>query len=164
MDSLKKLWVHELKDLYSAENQIIEALPRVIDAVQDDELKKAYQDHEKKTREHVKRLETIFSGLDFEPGGHRCVGMEGLLKEVKDILNGDVDEGVVDAALVAATQRIEHYEIAGYGVARTFAEKLGERDAADLLQKTLEEEGLADITLTRLAERRLNFEAMTAGR
>jgi ferritin-like metal-binding protein YciE len=160
MESLRKLWVHELKDLYSAENQILDALPRVINAVRDDELKQAYKDHEKKTREHVTRLEKIFSGLEFEPGGQRCKGMEGLLKEVADVLNGDIDESVIDAALVAATQRIEHYEIAGYGVARTFAEKLGERDAADLLQKTLEEEGLADTALTRLAERRLNFEAM----
>lgn len=162
MDSLKKLWVHELKDLWSAENQILAALPRVVDAVQDEGLRKAYQDHSKKTEKHLERLRTIFDGLDFEPGGHKCRGMEGLLKEVDDVLQGDFDDGVIDAALVAATQRVEHYEIAGYGVARTFAEKLGEREAADLLQQTLDEEGLADRTLTRLAERRLNFEAMSA--
>jgi ferritin-like metal-binding protein YciE len=161
MDSLKTLWVHELQDLWSAENQILSALPRVIDAVQDEGLRKAYKDHSKKTEKHLDRLRTIFDGLEMEPDGQVCRGMEGLLKEVDEVLGGDVDDGVIDAALVAATQRVEHYEMAGYGVARTFAEQLGESEAADLLQATLDEEGLADRTLTRLAERRLNFEAMS---
>lgn len=160
LDSLEKLWIHELKDLWSAEHQILDALPSVIDAVQDEELKKAYQEHQAKTQRHVNRLRKIFDRLDSEPGGHKCRGMEGLLEEVKDVLDGDVDDEVVDAALVAATQRVEHYEVAGYGVARAFAERLGEQEAADLLEETLREEGMADRTLTLLAERRLNFKAM----
>ncbi len=162
LDSLEKLYVHELKDLYSAENQVLAILPRMAEHAHDDDLKQAFRDHQKETKEHVRRIEKIFETLDFEPGGHRCKGAEGLIEEAKDLLNGKVDKDVMDAALVSAAQRFEHYEMAGYGAARTYAEKLGRRADADQLQKTLDEEGATDRKLSRLAERRLNFEALTA--
>lgn len=161
IDSLEKLYVHELKDLWSAENQVVDVLPRVIEAVRDDELRKALVEHQDDTEGQIGRLNTIFDALDFGPRGHHCDGMEGLLKELKDALETDVEE-VRDAMIIAAMQRVEHYEMAGYGVARTFARKLGEQDAADLLQKSLEEEGQADRDLTRIAETRINFEALVA--
>lgn len=160
LDSLMKLYVHELKDLYSAENQTKEALPRFVESAQDEDLKNAFAEHLEETKEHIKRIESIFENLDFEPGGHKCKGAEGLIEEAKGVLGQGFDESVQDAALIAAAQRLEHYEMAGYGVARTYAEKLGRSEDADLLQKTLEDEGAADRRLTRLAERRLNFEAM----
>jgi len=162
LDSLQKLYVHELKDLHSAESQILEALPRFIENAKDDDLRNAFRTHEKETRTHLERLGQIFENLDFEPGGHKCRGAEGLIAEASEVLERGLDDDVQDAALVSAAQRIEHYEIAGYGVARTYAEKLGRRSEADLLQKTLEEEGATDRHLTKLAERRLNFEALTA--
>ncbi len=161
LDSLEKLYIHELKDLYSAEKQMLKAMPKLVDAITDDELKKAMSSHRKQTERQVTRLETILKGLDAKPGGHKCKGMEGLLEEASDALSSDVtDKHVRDAAIVAATQRIEHYEIAGYGTARTYAEKLGHYDAADLLQETLDEEAHTDQHLSRLATRRLNFQAM----
>jgi ferritin-like metal-binding protein YciE len=160
LDSLQKLYVHELKDLYSAEKQILKALPKMAGAANDDGLKKAFQDHEQETRAHVERLERIFQNLDFKPGGHHCEGMEGLLKEGSDMIHADADDDVRDAGLISAAQRVEHYEMAGYGAARTYAEKLGRYDEADLLQKTLNEEGAADRHLSTLAERRINFEAI----
>jgi ferritin-like metal-binding protein YciE len=162
LDSLKKLYVHELKDLWSAEGQVLDVMPRVIEAVENDDLRKALKEHAEETRAQRGRIESIFETLDFEPGGHRCAGMAGLIEELSDSLGGDVDADVVDAALIAGLQRVEHYEIAGYGVARTFAEKLGDYEAADLLQKSLEEEAAADRRLSRLAERHINFEAMSA--
>lgn len=160
LDSLKKLLVHELKDLYSAENQIAKALPKMADAAVDADLKRAFQTHLKETERQIKRLEKIFEGLEFKPGGSKCEGMEGLLKEGADIIRAKADPDVRDAGLIAAAQRVEHYEIAGYGTARTYAEKLGDYRTADLLQETLNEEGMADQKLTRLAERKINFEAM----
>ncbi|MGE3180543.1 MAG: ferritin-like domain-containing protein [Phycisphaerae bacterium] len=159
LDSLKKLYVHELKDLYSAENQILAALPSMASAAKDAGLQKAFKDHQAETKQHVLRLEQIFKSLEFQPGGHHCKGMEGLLAEGKDMLKSDIDDDVRDAGLIAAAQRVEHYEIAGYGVARTYAEKLGDFEAADLLQETLNEEGATDQKLSRLAERRINFMA-----
>ncbi|MCA9261422.1 MAG: ferritin-like domain-containing protein [Planctomycetales bacterium] len=161
LDSLEKLYVHELKDLYSAENQLLDALPAMIEAASDVGLKEALQEHMEETRHQVERLEKVFAGLDFEPGGHKCAAMEGLIKEGKSLLSSEIEPHVLDAAIVAASQRIEHYEMAGYGVARTYAEKLGYQQAADLLQETLNEEGLANQKLTRLAERKLNFLAMS---
>ena len=160
IDSLRKLYVHELKDLHSAEKQLIRALPQFVKAAQDPELKEALSEHLKETKLQRKRLEHIFLKMEFEPGGHRCKGMAGLLREGKEILKAEIEEDVLDAAIISACQRVEHYEIAGYGTARTFAEKLGEQAAADLLQETLEEEAGADQKLTQLAERRINLEAM----
>jgi ferritin-like metal-binding protein YciE len=160
LDSLEKLYVHELKDLYSAEKQLLEALPKLQAAANDAELKTAFKDHLKTTQSHITRLEKIFEGMEFKPGRHKCDGMEGLLKEGENLLEDDMDPKVRDAALVAAAQRCEHYEMAGYGTARAYAEKLGRQADADVLQQTLNEEGLCNQSLTRLAERRLNFLAM----
>ncbi|QDS99479.1 YciE/YciF ferroxidase family protein [Adhaeretor mobilis] len=161
LDSLQKLFVHELKDLYSAETQILEALPKMETAATDSGLKQAFRDHLVETKSHVNRLEGIFKSLDFEPGGHKCTAMEGLIKEGEELIKSDASPKVLDAALVAAAQRVEHYEMAGYGTARAYAEKLCEHRAADELQKTLNEEGHANQKLTRLAERSINFLAMT---
>lgn len=161
--TLKDLFHHELKDLYSAESQIEKALPKMIDAATDRELQTALSDHLKVTREQKKRIEKISEDLDFSPRGHKCRGMEGLIEEGSDLLkknSDEIDANVRDAGIIAAAQRIEHYEMAGYGTARTFAEKLGLHDVADVLQKTLDEEGEADRLLSRIAERSLNFEAM----
>lgn len=162
LDDLHKLYVHELKDLYSAEQQLLEALPKMERAASDADLKQAFASHLKETQRHVQRLEDIFSRLDYEPGGQRCAGMEGLIREASDMLGEDAPDAVKDAGLIAAAQRVEHYEIAGYGVVRTYAEKLGDYRAADLLQETLNEEGLADQKLSRIATRRINFQALTS--
>ena len=161
LDSLYKLYVQELKDLYSAESQLLEALPKMEEAATDSGLKEAFQSHLSETRNHLDRLKAIFKALEFEPGGHKCAAMEGLVKEGEELIKSGSPPKVLDAALVGAAQRVEHYEMAGYGTARAYAEKLGEHKAADVLQQTLNEEGHADQTLTRLAERSLNFLAMT---
>lgn len=160
LDDLRKLYVHELKDLYSAENQLLEALPKMENAANDPGLKNTFAAHLKETQRHVKRLEDIFTRLEFKPGGQKCAGMEGLIEEASGMITEDAPADVKDAGLISAAQRIEHYEIAGYGTARTYAEKLGDYRAADILQESLNEEGLADQKLTRLAVRRINFEAM----
>ncbi len=160
LDSLKKLYVHELKDLYSAEHQILDGLGAMIAATTDEQLKRAFQEHRKETQGQIKRLDTIFSSLEFSPGGERCAAMAGLIKEASDLMEMESEPEVLDAALIAAAQRIEHYEMAGYGTARAYAEKLGDYQAADLLQATLDEEGHADHLLTRIAERSLNYVAM----
>lgn len=157
IDSLTKLYVHELKDVYSVESQILDAMPGVIDKVKDDELAKSLRDHLGETEKHRDRITTIFESLDFRPGGHRCKGIAGIIEEGLESIGEVDDEDVVDAAIIAACQRIEHYELAAYGVARAFAEKLGRQDDADLLTKSLDEEGAADRSLTRLAEQRINF-------
>jgi ferritin-like metal-binding protein YciE len=162
LDDLRKLYVHELKDLYSAEKQLLEALPKMERAASDADLKQAFASHLKETQRHVQRLEDIFSRLEFEPGGQRCAGMDGLIEEASEMMKEDAPEGVKDAGLIAAAQRVEHYEIAGYGVVRTYAEKLGDYRAADILQDTLNEEAMADQKLSRIAMRRINFEALTA--
>lgn len=162
LDSLQKLYVHELKDLHSAETQLLEAVPKMCEAASDEDLKEVFTEHLAETKTHVSRLEAIFKELDFEPGGHKCVAMEGLIKEGEGLLKSDIEPSVLDAALIAASQRIEHYEMAGYGTARAYAEKLGHQDAADTLQQTLNEEGLANQKLTRLAERKINFLALGA--
>ncbi|MFI4882277.1 MAG: ferritin-like domain-containing protein, partial [Phycisphaerales bacterium JB064] len=159
IDSLEKLYVHELKDLYSAENQILDALPRMIENASDGELKKALEAHRRETEEHVGRIVGLFEKLDFEPGGHKCKGIEGLLKEGSEVLDETEEDHVRDAAIISACQRVEHYEMAAYGVARAFASKLGRHDDAEVMTTTLEEEGNADRTLTRLAEQRINFAA-----
>ncbi len=163
LENLQKLFVHELKDLYSAENQLTEALPTMINAATDKDLRSAFTDHLAETKEHVARLETIFKSLDYAPGGHRCKGMAGLIEETKSALTDvpEADDEVRDALLIAGAQRVEHYEMAGYGIARAYAEQLGNRKAADLLTRSIEEEGRADRTLSHLAERRINFEAMS---
>ncbi|HBL26304.1 MAG TPA: ferritin-like domain-containing protein [Acidobacteria bacterium] len=164
LDSLQKLWVHELKDLYSAETQITEALPKIIAAASHQNLKEALSEHLQQTKGHLARLEKIFGGLRFAPGGQHCKGMEGLLEEGKGILETDADPLVRDAGIISACQRVEHYEIAGYGTAGAYAELLGEQEAAALLQLTLDEESSADTRLSRLARTCINVEAMATSR
>lgn len=160
LDSLEKLYVHQLKDLHSAEKQVLDALPKLRAAAKNTDLQKAFADHLTETKEHVTRLEKIFEGLDFEPGGERCEAAAGLIKEGESAIDADADERVRDAALVAAAQRFEHYEMAGYGTVVAIAKQLGRHEDAAVLQKTLEEEGMADRQLSQLAERSINFAAM----
>lgn len=163
LDSLHALYVNELKDLYSAENQLLKALPKMSKKATAPELQAAFTDHLGVTRKQVERLEQIFAALDVSPRGRKCKAMEGLIEEGKEVLEDDGHPSVVDAALIACAQRVEHYEMAGYGCARTFATLLGYADAAALLQATLDEEGEADKKLTRLAETVINIEAEEAG-
>lgn len=163
IDSLLKLWVHELKDLYSAENQLVKALPKIIEAASNAELKTALSEHLEETKGHIKRLETIFKKDGSSPGGHHCKGMEGLLKEGDDVIKDATDPEVRDAGIISACQRVEHYEIAGYGTAAAYAELLDQTDAAALLQQTLDEEGSADTKLSRLARTQINLDALAAG-
>ena len=151
LDSLEKLYLEELKDLYSAENQIIEALPKMIKAAKDRKLKAAFREHLAQTKEQARRLERICKAMDKSPKGKKCEGMEGLIKEAKGLIKDRPDPEVLDAGLIAAAQHVEHYEIAGYGTVRTYAQLLGYKGAARELQRTLNEEGKTDHMLTRLA-------------
>ena len=153
---LDDLFVEEMQDLYSAENQLVQALPKIAKAVSSPELRRAFEDHLEQTKGHVRRIEEIFSDLEGSPKGKKCVGMEGLLKEGKEFLDDDIQDEVRDAALISAAQRVEHYEIAGYGSARAHAEELGYLEAVTLLQQTLDEEKDADRKLTQIAETRVN--------
>ena len=164
LDSFKHLYVEELRDLYDAEHQLLKGLPSVAEAAVLPELKEAIARHLQETQEHVHRLERIFTALDTEPIGNPCKTMTGLLAECNDLIREErrADPGVLDAALIAAVQKIEHFEIAGYGCTRTFAEILGERPAAALLQQSLEEEAHTDKLLTQLALRSVNVEALEA--
>ncbi|HEV2803579.1 MAG TPA: ferritin-like domain-containing protein [Chthoniobacterales bacterium] len=162
MDSLKDLYIDELKDLYNAENQLLKALPKMAKKASAPELKKAFQDHLTQTEGHVTRLEKIFKKLGEKPTGKTCKAMKGLVEEGKEVIEEDGDGSVLDAALIGAAQRVEHYEMAGYGVVRTFASLLGEDEAQDLLQRTLNEEGETDKKLTALAETVINVEASEA--
>ena len=163
LDSLHNLYVDELKDLYNAENQLLKALPKMAKAATAPELKDAFTEHLEVTRKQVERLEQIFTELGVSPKGKKCKAMEGLIEEGKEIMEEDGDPSVIDAALIAAAQRVEHYEMAGYGCVRTFANLLGYEDAEALLQETLDEEGEADKKLTELAETVINVEAKEAG-
>ena len=160
--SLHDLYIDELKDLYSAENQLLKALPKMAKAASAPELQTAFEDHLEETQGQVRRLERIFKKLDASPKGKKCKAMEGLIEEGKEVIEEDADPAVRDAALIAAAQRVEHYEMAGYGCVRTYARLLGYDEAADLLQETLDEEGAADKKLTKLAEASINAEANTA--
>lgn len=159
MESMQDLYLHELKDLYSAEKQILQALPKMAAKANHNELRQAFEEHRATTDEHVRRLETIFDELGKKPGGKKCKGMEGLIEEGQELLEEDADPDVRDAALIGAAQRVEHYEIAGYGTARTYARQLGFNNHVELLQRTLDEEGQTDERLTKLAEGRINREA-----
>jgi ferritin-like metal-binding protein YciE len=159
MDTLQELYVEELKDLWSAENQILKALPRMIKAAGHRDLQKAFKLHERQTRQQVRRLERIFKALGESPRGKKCVGMEGLLKEGVELIREKPEQDVLDAGLIAAAQHVEHYEIAGYGTVRTWARLLGREDHAALLQETLDEEGETDKKLTALATSSINLDA-----
>ena len=159
---LEELLVDELKDIYSAENQIIKALPKMAKAATSPELKRAFERHLEETRRQVERLDQIGQALDVKLTGKKCKGMEGLIEEGKEVMEEDFDENAIDAGLIGAAQKVEHYEIAAYGTARTHAEMLGYTKAAKLLQQTLDEEGATDKKLTQLAESIINVEAAAA--
>jgi ferritin-like metal-binding protein YciE len=159
LENLKDLYVEQLRDLYSAEQQILKALPKMEKAATHDELKAAFREHRSVTEQQVERLEQVFDQLGEKPSGHHCKGMEGLLKEGDEMIGEKGDDATRDAGLIAAAQRVEHYEIAGYGTVRTYADRLGMQDHARLLQQTLDEEGQTDERLTRLAERIVNPDA-----
>lgn len=149
--SLHDLFVAELKDLYSAEAQLVKALPKMAKAATSKALKNGFEKHLKQTEVHVERLKQISEELDVSVRGKKCIAMENLIKEGAEIIKEDAEPEVKDAALIAAAQKVEHYEIAGYGCVRTYAEQMGRQKAARLLQKTLDEEGQTDKTLTQLA-------------
>ena len=163
METLHDLYVEELKDLWSAETQLLKALPRMAKAATHPQLKRAFMKHEKQTQQHVKRLERICKGLDVSPRGKKCVGMEGLIKEGKELISEKPDKDVLDAGLITAAQHVEHYEMAGYGTCRTWARVLGRSSDEQLLQTTLDEEQQTDLDLTAIAESSINIEAAESG-
>lgn len=152
LGNLHDLFVHELRDLYSAEQQLVRALPKMSTAATTPDLKQAFEHHLDQTRNHVSRLDRIFTRLGTTSSGEECEAMKGLVKEGETIINAQGHSVVKDAALIGAAQRVEHYEIAAYGTARTYAEELGYDDMANLLQETLDEEGATNKKLTKLAE------------
>ena len=162
LESLQELLVDELKDLYSAETQLVKALPKMAKAASSPELKAAFEEHLEETKGQVDRLVTIFEQLEGSPKGKKCKAMEGLIEEGSEVIEAEGEDSVKDAALICAAQKVEHYEMAGYGCARTFATLLGLNEVADLLQETLDEEGNADKKLTELAETVINIEAAAA--
>jgi ferritin-like metal-binding protein YciE len=149
---LKELYIDELKDLYSAENQLVKALPKMAKGASSDELRQGFEDHLEQTKGHVQRLEQIFEALGESPKGKKCKGMEGLIEEGSEALEEDYEGNILDAALIGAAQRVEHYEIAGYGTVRAMAETLGETEHVELLTQTLDEEKETDEKLTSLAD------------
>ena len=160
LNTLQDLFIDELRDLYSAENQLLKALPKMARGASSAELKQAFEEHLEQTKGHVERLEQIFDGLDESPKGKTCHAMKGLVEEGSDILDQDGEESVLDAGIIAAAQKVEHYEIASYGTVRTFAELLDQTQASKLLQETLDEEGEANKKLNALAEDIVNPEAL----
>jgi ferritin-like metal-binding protein YciE len=160
LDSLQDLLVDELKDLYSAENQLAKALPKMAKAASTPALRQAFEEHLEQTKGHVERLEQIFEHMEASPRGKKCKAMEGLIEEGKEVIKEEAEPGVKDAALIGAAQKVEHYEIAGYGTARTHANLIGDEQAAQLLQQTLEEEVETDKKLAQLAESTVNAHAM----
>lgn len=157
--NLRDFYVNELRDLFNAENQLTKALPKMAKAATNPDLKAGFEQHLEETRGHIARLEEIFQGLGVSPKGKTCKAMEGLVAEGAETIQEDMPDTVKDAALIAAAQRVEHYEIAGYGCVRTYARLLGEEDAVALLEQTLEEEAACDEKLTELAESGVNDEA-----
>jgi ferritin-like metal-binding protein YciE len=160
LDSLKTLYINELRDLYNAENQLVKALPKMAKAVSSQELKEAFEKHFEQTKTHVERLEEVFEDIGEKPKGKTCKAMKGLIEEGSEILREEGEESVIDAGIIVAAQKVEHYEIAGYGSVRTFAELLGKDKSAELLKTTLDEESETNETLNQLAEGIVNPEAL----
>jgi ferritin-like metal-binding protein YciE len=158
-ESLYDLYISELMDLYSAEDQIIQALPKIIEKTDSVELRHTLESHLEETRTHVTRLERVFEMHGVEAKKRKCKGMQGILQEGDEMVDNDAPPKVRDAAIISACQRVEHYEMAGYGTVRTYAEQLGLDRAATVLQETLVEESMADEKLTRIARGRVNVEA-----
>jgi ferritin-like metal-binding protein YciE len=159
LDSLRDLLIEELRDLYNAENQLVDALPKLAEAASSNQLKSAFNHHLEETRQHVSRLESIFQQIGEKSSGETCEAMKGLIKEGDILVKAEGDPDVRDAGLVGAAQRVEHYEIAGYGTARSLARRLGENQIAEILQETLNEEAQADKKLTSIAESQVNVSA-----
>ncbi len=164
MHSLRDLLLEELRDLYNAEHQLIEALPKMADAAKTPDLKSAFQHHLEQTKQHAARLEHVFDGLREKASDETCEAMKGLIKEGELMIKAEGDDDVRDAGLIGAAQRVEHYEMAGYGTARTLARRLGEEEIATVLQRTLEEEGEANKKLTSIAESQVNVSASAHAR
>ncbi len=160
LDTLEKLYVSELRDLYNAENQLLKALPKMAKGASSEELKDGFEKHLEQTKGHVRRLEQIFEGLGENPKGKTCQAMKGLIEEGSEVLKEDGEESVLDAGIIVAAQKVEHYEMAGYGSVRTFAHLLGQNKAAELLQTTLDEESETNEILNKLAESVVNPEAL----
>ena len=160
--SLRELYIDELRDLYNAETQLTKALPKMAKNASNAELRQAFEEHLRQTSEHVSRLEQIFDMLEEKAAGKKCLGMEGLVKEGAETMQEDYKDAVMDAAIIGAAQRVEHYEIAGYGTAKEFAHLLGEDEQVSLLEQTLEEEKQTDERLTQLAEE-INPQAQEKG-
>ena len=159
LETLKDLYIHDLKDLHNAEKQLTKALPKMAKAARNEQLAKGFKEHLQQTEEHVNRLERILESHDQSTRGPKCKGMEGLIEEGSEMIEEDAEDEVRDAGLIAAAQRVEHYEIAGYGCVRTYAELLGDTKDAELLQQTLDEEGATDKKLTELAKTLINIRA-----
>jgi ferritin-like metal-binding protein YciE len=157
--TLEELLTDELKDLYSAETQLTKALPKMAKAAQAEDLRTAFEDHLKQTQGHVQRIEQACEKLEVKPRGKKCVAMEGLIEEGKELLTEDVDPSVLDAGLIAAAQKVEHYEMAAYGTVVAHAKQLGYMEVAELLHQTFDEEKAADQKLTHIAETMVNVEA-----
>jgi ferritin-like metal-binding protein YciE len=164
LDSLRDLLIEELRDLYSAETQLVEALPKMAEAASSQELRSAFEHHLEQTREHVSRLKDIFEEIGEKSSGETCEAMKGLIKEGEILVKAEGDPDVRDAGLIGAAQRVEHYEIAGYGTARSLAQRLGDRQVAGTLQLTLNEEAEADKKLTSIAESQVNVSAASGQR
>lgn len=162
LDTLHDLFVHELRDLHSAEQQLLDALPLLAQAATSETLKNLFQQHLAETRGQLQRLAQLFNALGTTPEGKTCLGMQGLIAEARELIQEEADPQVLDAGLIVAAQKVEHYEIAGYGSARTFAQRLGYTDAARLIEQTLKEEGAANDKLTHAAESRVNTRAAHA--
>jgi ferritin-like metal-binding protein YciE len=163
LKTLEDLLHHELQDLYSAETQLLKALPKMAKAADNEDLRAAFEEHLEQTQTHVERLEECGEILEKKLTGHTCKAMKGLIEEGQDLIDEDAEPSVKDAGLIGAAQRVEHYEIAGYGTARTLAQQLGQDEIAELLEETLDEEKETDEKLTELAESRINAEAESAG-
>ncbi len=158
-EDLRDLYIDQLKDLYNAEIQLTKALPRMAKAATNEKLKSAFETHLEETKVHAQRIEQIMQDMGEKAKGKKCKAMEGLVEEGKEALDEFEDEELLDAALIAAAQRVEHYEIAGYGCLRTYAQLLGDENAARVLQQTLDEEGKTDKLLTALADSSINLDA-----
>ncbi len=159
LNNLQDLLVHELKDIYNAEHQITKALPKMMDACSSDKLKKAFQTHLQETEQQIERLEQVFQMMGEQAKGEKCKAMEGIIKEAESMMSEKADKSVMDAALIASAQRVEHYEIAAYGTVCTYAKQLGMNDVLDQLLMTLEEEKKTDNLLTQIAEQSVNIRA-----
>lgn len=159
LNTLHDLFVNELKDIYDAENQIVEAMPNMVDAASTPELKDMFQQHMQETQNQIGRLEDVFDMLDIDPEREHCDGMAGILKDGKKMISAQGNAKVIDAGLIAAAQKVEHYEIASYGTLRAWASTMGHDDIASILQKTMRQESFTDEKLTRVAERSVNAQA-----